>query len=150
MQLADGVAVTKDGEATHFVPSTEPDIAGDVDRANGWREPGDNASEVIPTLATAFVQVLNFCWTDHRDNVRDPDAALRRFCAFSMVLKPELFPDESYASMARKLGCTKAAISKLALEFSDLFHVHLRRSRSESSRLKFKLLTEAAWKRRRA
>lgn len=103
---------------------------------------------MVADASSAFSAVLSHCWVDTHGRTREPKAAMLRFCALSMLVKPDLFPKVSYGVMGRKIDCTKAALSKLAIEFSDRFGLHFRRSRRESAREKFRGVARKSWQAR--
>jgi hypothetical protein len=145
-QPAQGDVVACEGKTTSVF---EPDFAREIDERNGWKEPGtlteSERDEAISEASGIFSAVLSHCWLDCNGKLRKPDAALRRFCALSMLVKPDLFAGASYNSMGARIDCTKAALSKLAIEFSDKFGLHFRRSRRDSARRTFKRVSRQTW-----
>jgi hypothetical protein len=61
-------------------------------------------------------------------------SAQRKFAAFTAGLRPDLIDNATYAEIGKRLGCTKAAISKAAVRCQEQFNIKFTRSRSEESR----------------
>jgi hypothetical protein len=100
----------------------------------------DGEPEAVSPFVLAgegLAQMLKWCWRSRR-RVTPPDVAFKRFMAASAAVNPELMGNVSYEELGRKNGITKQWVSKLAVEFSDEFKIHFRRSRREGSREVFK------------
>jgi hypothetical protein len=115
------------------------DIAGEVDRRNNWKEPGEreqeHRDEVFAAAGMLFVELLQFSWLEPRGKLRKPIEAARRFAVASSLIRPELFADgkAGYQELGLMLRVTKQALSKIGREFQNCVGVHFRRSRRESS-----------------
>ncbi len=57
-------------------------------------------------------------------------AAFRKFLALSAALRPELFDGRTLEQIGRDAGCTKANLSKAALQFTTQFGLKFRRQHS--------------------
>jgi hypothetical protein len=114
------------------------DIAGEVDKHLGLREPGQEAAEhheeVMDAAGRVLARVFVFCLTDRKGQPRPLTEGLRRFVSVVAVLRPDLLANKTYKQLARRLHCTHACLSGLALEFSDSLNLHFRRQYRQSSR----------------
>jgi endogenous inhibitor of DNA gyrase (YacG/DUF329 family) len=113
------------GETTGF-----QDFPYDQIQLNGeTKEFFDQASEnVRSTAGTALAMILEWCWSGGFET------AQRRFAVASAGLRPELVSDQSWQEIAERLNCTRAALSKAAINFQKHFGIKFSRSRSESAR----------------
>jgi len=115
------------------------DIAGEVDAANGWKEPGEEQEEkrdaAFAGATMLAVTLLQFSWMTRNGKLREPLEAARRFTAASAVLEPRLFCDGklTYEDLGLLCKCTKQALSKIARDFQTEMGLHFRRSQREGS-----------------
>jgi len=118
------------------------DIHQEVDERNGWREPGEAAAirrdEVFAAAGRVLSQVFVWCLLDAKGQTRPLSEALRRFIAIVAVMRPDLVGDRTYKQLASQLHCTRAALSALALRFTDSLGIHCRRQRRQQSREVFR------------
>ena len=120
--------------------SESHDLEGTIDFDFDAIDDGLLADElsVQAQLADAFREILEWIWHDWK-LTKKPESAFMRFVAMSAVLRPELVGDLSYEQIGAKFGgLTKQAVSKNAVNFSDRFKIHLRRSRRSESRAIFR------------
>jgi hypothetical protein len=95
------------------------DIAGEIDRRNGWREPDEFEDEVGDTLesiaARGLRELILFCF--HGEKLTKSGAGLRRavqkFLAVSHSLSPEMFVSGDGRRLARKSVSIWEAAPKL-------------------------------------
>jgi len=98
----------------------------DESTAKFFDEAPDN---VLEQSAEAVALILQWVWSGD-----DFTAAFRKFAAITAAVRPDILNDSSYKQIGEKLGCTRASISKSALNFQDHFKIKFSRSRSESAR----------------
>ncbi|MDB6023109.1 MAG: hypothetical protein JWQ04_2966 [Pedosphaera sp.] len=86
-----------------------------------------------------FARILDWMWrTGPSDNMR---SAFRKFVAVSALLRPDLLGELNYVQLAEKLGCRKATISKIVVEFEEVVcgGIQFRTSRLEGARTNMRL-----------
>lgn len=92
--------------------------------------PTDEASE---KAATALKLTLEWLWESHLAG----DAALEhRLAAMLICLRTQQKDLGTFADAARALRCTRAALSKIAVEFCSVFRVHLNQHSDSTRHLK--------------
>lgn len=107
---------------------------------------GDNGEpDKFEVMADALAWVLAYCWLGPNGRTRECKAAFKRFVAIAMTVRPDLFGDMSFEMMGKKLRFTKAALSKLSLDFSDKAGLHFRRNRRQDARKKFRDVQTKLW-----
>lgn len=118
-----------------FEPTTEFDYDA-VDRGNPLVAAIEEASP-IPDRADTLREVFAHIFEQGFSTRREVRIAFTKFVSMVAALRPELLDNQSYQTIGRLLGLTKAAVSNAALQFSDRFGIHVRRSRRESTRATF-------------
>lgn len=121
----------------HIEPSVDFDYEA-VDRGNPLAAELERSAEEVRTLAEAFDKILFWCWSGNNGKRRSSRASYARFVAMTAAMRPDIFGDMSYKQIGKEIRVTKAWMSRLALEFQDLFGVHFRRSRVEGAREVFR------------
>jgi hypothetical protein len=121
----------------HFAGNSERILVSEfdydaIDRGNPLA--AELERDEMPAAADALGRVMDWCWREPKGNRRDQPTAYRHFLALSAVMRPDLFDNVSYTTLAKENGITKAWISKLATQFQDEFGIHFRRSRRQGSR----------------
>ena len=128
-----GISHAEDG---HLEPSEDFDFSK-IDADLGWVERGNPdiaiRDEVIEQASEGLALFLGWVWVTPDGKTRNHNSATLRFLAASATLRPQLFKNRSFNQIAARVGCTRAAISKLSVEFSDNFKLHFRvQKRSEA------------------
>jgi hypothetical protein len=93
------------------------------------REP--EQTEIDERAAEAIRRLLLWCFPRTRNG--NLTISFRRFATVATAIDPDLTGVKNYTHLALKLGCTKATISKLVVDLSRGFAVHLGQ-RSDSAR----------------
>lgn len=129
------------------------DVPREVDERLGLREPGEEKQERHEEIMRAAGEVLSrllvFCWRKPNGEVRTLTEALKRFVAASCCLRSDLMGDRDYHTLAGRLRCTRACLSKVGLEFADEVGLHFRNQRRQSARKTFSDAQRRAHRRRK-
>jgi hypothetical protein len=92
------------------------------DRLDGPQRPTDPAQPPPMALAAdGLHEILFWVWRCGRTQRATPISAYRKFLALSATLRPELFDDMTLEQLGSEVGCTKASLSKSALQFTKHF-----------------------------
>jgi len=78
-------------------------------------------------------ELVSFCFAGKRGRTSLRTAAAR-LAVIAGGLRPDLLEDATQGELAAELGLTKAALSKMAVNFSDEYQVKFSRSRSAEAR----------------
>lgn len=105
-----------------------------IDRGNPLRAELEKSEEHFASLGDALAELLDFIWRDPRGYRREMQTVMRYFTALSAIINPSLLDDATYSQLGSELGCTRACISKLALQISDKWGLHFRRSKRAGMR----------------
>jgi hypothetical protein len=94
------------------------------------------------TLAGDGLQeILFWVWRCGRMHRAKPISAYRKFLALSATLRPELFDDMTLEQLGSEVGCTKANLSKTALQFTKHFGgLHFRRQHNGQDNMRAAML----------
>ena len=82
--------------------------------------------------AEALRHILYWIW----GKTGNPHASLAKTYALIMALRPDIVGDLTYKQMGQRLGITRAAMSKVALNAQQTFGIKFARSRSAPARMK--------------
>ncbi len=112
------------------VPTIEFDY-DEVDRALGLVEsPPEDARQLAGEVIR---QVFAYCFGNG-----NLTAAAAKFAVIGVGLRPSVLSDATQTDLAKRLGLTKAALSKASVKFQDKFGIKFSRSRNESARSKMR------------
>ena len=78
-------------------------------------------------------ELISYCFAGKRGRTSLRTAA-GRFAVIAGGLRPDLLEDATMTELAAELGLSKAALSKMAVNFSDEYQVKFSRSRSAEAR----------------
>jgi hypothetical protein len=84
-----------------------------------------------------FSIFLGWVWLLPNGKARKPESAKLRFLAATATLRPAIFENQSFNQIAKGMGLTRAALSKLSVEFADAFSMHFRCQKRSSARAKY-------------
>ena len=112
-----------------------------LDGALGWAERGSpevaHYEDAVEMATEGFSLFLAWVWLTPQGKARNPDSAKLRFLAATATLRPAIFDNKSFAQIASGMGLTRAALSKLSVEFADEFSLHFRCQKRSSARAKY-------------
>lgn len=135
----DGIGHAEDG---HLEPYEEFDYSK-IDAALGWQERGNPdiavRDEAIELASEGLLLFMGWVWVTPDGKTRNHNSAALRFLAASATIRPQLFKNRSFNQIAERIGCTRAAISKLSVEFSDEFKLHFRVQKRSEARKVYKI-----------
>lgn len=119
-------SVTQDDKASTYV--TELDFAGQnlensADLAD-WRHPVDHIepepdSPAASAGVEALQKVMGEVFRSKRGKV-DPYSAFNKFLSLTWVIRPDLLDSKSLMTLGEETGVTRACLSKLAVQWSDM------------------------------
>ena len=118
-QLPEHIAFDNDNPEHHGAIGT-CDFPMDeaINRLDGTPPP---VAQPMELAAHGLSEILHWVWQPEKRRRPQLQAACRRFIALSMTLRPELLCGLGYREVGALSGCTKAALSKLAILFSRQF-----------------------------
>lgn len=111
------------------VQTTEIDF-DEIDRALGLVE--DAPPDARQQAGELVRQLFAYCFPSHRK--LDLRTAAAKFAVIGAGLRPDALDNASQTELARRLGLTKAALSKASVAFQSAFGVQFARSRSNNAR----------------
>jgi len=123
-----------------------------IDGALGWTERGSpevaHYEDAVQLATDGFSVFLAWVWLTPSGKARNPESAKLRFLAATATLRPAIFENKSFAQIAGGMGLTRAALSKLSVEFADEFSLHFRCQKRSSARAKYAQLARehSHWK----
>jgi hypothetical protein len=95
----------------------------------------ESAPEDARQLAGEVIrQVFAYCFSKKGSLT----AAAAKFAVIGAGLRPDVLSDATQTDLAKRLGLTKAALSKASVRFQDTFGIKFSRSRNESARAKMR------------
>lgn len=122
----------------HQLEPTEEIDFSKMDAALGWTERGSpecaHYEDAVELSTEGFSKFLIWVWITPTGKPRNPESAKLRFLAATATVCPAIFENQSFNKIAKGMGFTRAAISKLSVEFSDSFGVHFRCSKRQGAR----------------
>jgi hypothetical protein len=126
----------------HQLEPTEDFDYDAVDAALGWKEPGAQEVKTVDDLAldkatVGFVKFLLWVWLTPKGHYRSFESSTMRLLAATATVRPDILEGRSLSRIAAKLGVTRAALSKISVEFSDKFGVHFRCQKRAGARVKY-------------
>lgn len=133
-----------DGAAYNLEHQLEPTEEFDyskIDADLGWAERGSPEvairEEAVQMATDGFCVFLAWVWLTPTGKARNPESAKLRFLAATATLRPDFFQNKSFNQLAQDIGLTRAAISKISVEFADFFKVHFRCQRRSEARERY-------------
>ena len=136
-ETPDGAGYEPDHQA---VPVEEFDYSK-IDGALGWTERGSpevaHYEYAVEMATEGFALFLGWVWLLPSGKTRNPESAKLRFLAATATLRPQIFENKSFNQIAASMGLTRAALSKLSVEFADEFSLHFRCQKRSSARVKY-------------
>jgi hypothetical protein len=92
------------------------------------------------TAAEGLHEILHWAWRKGNSQRRSPLAAFRSWLALSAVVDPTLFDTKSFRQLGQEFGCTRALLSKKAVDFSKRFGLHFRRQHNGQANMQKAML----------
>ena len=107
-----------------------------------WRHPVDHIEpEEELTGESVGVETLRAVINEIFDNKRgklNPSSGFFKFLTLVWVISPETLDGKSLTALGEEIGCTKAALSKYAVRWSDLLAYRNGGQKSKDARLAYK------------